>query len=366
MKKNYPGLLTSVLTLPLRVRYLPRHMQMDITTSCNLNCRMCYAKKAVDEGQKQKSLRFEDFKKMFDDVCPDSVNLAASGEPFLNADLVKMIRYAKGQHAQVIISTNFIVPDEEKMREIVDAGLDVLKISIDGATKVIYETIRGPHFDRLLANLKTLERVRGEKPASDIRVRIDFVMLKTNAGDIPRIIGFARDHHIDHVFFRVCDPRGWDSAQRAELLDGSFAEIVSQMKTALQEAKKCGVSTNIADLLRQQKRWGFIYEDSRFEAVPEQPPVCVLPWMQLFTSVTGDMSYCCSIYPSGKQALGNILHGDGWNTERWQTSRAVFKSRKNYGMFEGCRYCIPMSRGHLFNVIQMFPGYLRRFLGIKR
>lgn len=363
--KQGVSMLASVLALPRTVFHAPRHMQLDITTSCNLNCRMCYAKKAVEDSQKQKHLPFEDFVKIFDRVKPSSVNLAASGEPFMNPDLGKIIRYAKQNGAQVIISTNFIVPDERRMREIIDAGLDILKISIDGASREVYEKIRGPYFERLCANLETLSRVLDSQKSARLGVRIDYVLLKPNSGDIASIIDFAKANRISHVFFRICDPRGWDRQQREDLLNGSYNDILSSLRAAQTRAKEQGVVTNLPELLGRRELWRFIYEDSSKESDVKRP-VCLLPWMQLFTSVNGDMSYCCSIYPSGGQALGNILRGDDWNGERWQQIRSLFKRRQNYRTFEGCRYCIPMSRRYLLELVRMFPGYLRRFLKLER
>jgi MoaA/NifB/PqqE/SkfB family radical SAM enzyme/GT2 family glycosyltransferase len=362
-KPDIVRMAMSLLILPRIARYRPRHMQMDVTTACNLNCRMCYVKTTMDAAARKRHLDLTSFKAMFDAARPLSVNLAASGEPFMNPELPAIIRYAKLKGAQVIISSNFIVPDEAKMREVIGAGLDILKISVDGATKATYETIRGGYFDRLCENIRTLTRILCETGMS-ARVRIDYVIMKPNAGEMDGIIDFAADNGIRYVFFRVCDPRGWDKKQREELLDGSLAAVREGMKRARRRARARGVSTNLPELAGNQKYWNFIYEDStRPDAVSR--PVCVLPWTQLFASVTGDMSCCCSIYPCGEQALGNVLNGDNWNTVAWQNIRGLFKMRKNYGIYEGCRYCVPMSRRHLFDVVRMFPGYIARLLSVR-
>jgi len=45
--KNYDYLkiAKSLLFLPKEIYYSPLHIQIDVTTYCNLQCKMCYAKK---------------------------------------------------------------------------------------------------------------------------------------------------------------------------------------------------------------------------------------------------------------------------------------------------------------------------------
>ena len=191
-------------------------------------------------------------------------------------------------------------------------------------------------------------------------------LLKPNAADIPGIVDFAGRYGIRHIFYRICDPRGWSDEERARLLKSSFGEVRDNMRKALALARRAGIETNLAGLLRTGGDWRFIYESGSIDMVDTaKKPVCLLPWLHMFASVTGATSCCCSIYPSGEASLGHAFEGEAratWNSARWQELRRLFKEKKNYNIFEGCSYCIPMSRRHLFSIVRLFPGYLRRLI----
>jgi MoaA/NifB/PqqE/SkfB family radical SAM enzyme len=278
---EYMRVLWDVLFLPLRAHGMPRHVQLDITTRCNLNCAMCYSKKVMQPTEKNKALDFERFRKFFDEVRPLSINLAASGEPLLNEDFFAITRYAAERGCQVIISTNLTVPDAGMIDRIVDSGLGIMKISIDGATKEVYERVRGPHFDRLYANLEHLKKARDARPESRLKVRFDYVLLKTNYTDIDAIVDLAAKFGVSHIYYRICDARGWSGADKEALLADSFPEIERHMQAAVARAKEKGVSTNLPELLEKKEQWRFRHEDAARKAPPSKRPVCILPWIQL-------------------------------------------------------------------------------------
>jgi|YNPMSStandDraft_1061717.scaffolds.fasta_scaffold01789_6 MoaA/NifB/PqqE/SkfB family radical SAM enzyme len=58
--KNYDYLkiAKSLLFLPKEIYYSPLHIQIDVTTYCNLQCKMCYAKKIILPQENNKHLTF--------------------------------------------------------------------------------------------------------------------------------------------------------------------------------------------------------------------------------------------------------------------------------------------------------------------
>src|SRR5437588_951206 len=82
---------------------------IEITSSCNLQCPMCFAQ----SGPRGKHLDFETYTRMVDryvhlEGIPDILQLSG-GEPTIHPDLVRMVRYAYEQPIQVVmINTNGI------------------------------------------------------------------------------------------------------------------------------------------------------------------------------------------------------------------------------------------------------------------
>jgi len=101
-------------------------------------------------------MSFKTFRKCFESGIPYSIKLNWRGEPLLHPRLPRFIDYAKKIGVlEVSINTNGLLLTRPLIEKLNDAKLDWLIISIDGATKKTYESIRhGGNFDRLLYNIK--------------------------------------------------------------------------------------------------------------------------------------------------------------------------------------------------------------------
>lgn len=355
---EYLSLLKTILFLPKKVPILPRNAIVDVTTYCNLKCSVCRAKEIIMPEDNNKHLSFDLFKKIIDEIRPLSVNMATNGEPFLNPDFFKMVRYAKDNHITTITSSSFIL-SKKIIERIPGSGLDILKISIDGARKETYERMRGNNFDVLIENIGFLKKLLKEKGLSAPNIRFDFVINKLNYMEIPEFIDFALGFNVQHVFFHPLDVREYSQAKKEELsIDNDCQSLLKELTRAYQKAKRNKVYTNLKSVIAQQRanergqRSGKSEESSR--------GVCVLPWFSLYINVRGEISPCCAVYPGRNISGGNVQEGIKtiWNGARMLAIRKIFIDRNNYNMFEGCKYCVPMTKGVLCEAVKTFPSYI--------
>ena len=81
------------------------------------------------------------------------------GEPLLAAnDFIEMIKYARQRHLWVrsTVKTS-LLHIKDHYRKLIDSDICEIQISIDGATKDVYETIRvGRKFNMVTRNCKLL------------------------------------------------------------------------------------------------------------------------------------------------------------------------------------------------------------------
>ena len=131
----------TLLRKPLAVSTKPLHFQLEPATGCNLACQTCQ----VPRSEERCNVTLEQFKRIFDEIQPIKVALSGAGEPFLNPDLIDIIRYAKECGASVLTTTNFTLATR-KLEAIVESGLDLIKISLDAASPETYHHIRGRDF----------------------------------------------------------------------------------------------------------------------------------------------------------------------------------------------------------------------------
>ena len=130
------------------VSEFPSHVDIELSSLCNLNCPMCYT--TTDEFKNkinQKSMDMELFKKIIDE-CKQynlySIRLSFRGEAFLNKNIFEMIKYAKNNGIKEVSTlTHGGFLDEEKFEKLIDLKLDWLTISFDGIGET-YEKIRYP------------------------------------------------------------------------------------------------------------------------------------------------------------------------------------------------------------------------------
>lgn len=102
-----------------------------------------------------------------------NVHLHNFGEPLLDKNLARRVRYTKQKGIKrVAIFSNGSLLTADKANELVDAGLDLIKVSFDGATKEEFERIRPPlKFDTIIENIKELVRIRNLKK-STLKIKV--------------------------------------------------------------------------------------------------------------------------------------------------------------------------------------------------
>lgn len=89
---------------------------------------------------------------------------AADGESLLNPHFLDMVEETKAAGiGPVDLTTNAMSLDEEKMRRLLLAPIDVIDVSLDAYTRETYEKIRiRGKFDKVTANLRRLIELRDE------------------------------------------------------------------------------------------------------------------------------------------------------------------------------------------------------------
>jgi MoaA/NifB/PqqE/SkfB family radical SAM enzyme len=168
--------------------YLPfgsyLHLDLELSAACNLSCIMCPYGEGTFDISKQGMMPVGMARRALKQARAAgalSVKLNFRGEPGLSQHLISLVKEAKTLgYVEVIINTNLTAFSKRRLRDLCDAGLDLLIVSVDGATKETYEKIRvNADFDKLKQNL---EYVWGLP--SRPRVRIQMTVQDTNRHEV--------------------------------------------------------------------------------------------------------------------------------------------------------------------------------------
>ena len=137
------------------------NLMIEVTNRCNLLCPTCFSHQ---DNRQKKDISLADFKK-FIIVNKESLaklSLYNYGEPLLNKNIYKMIRFSKLNGARHIkIATNGMPLNNKCVKSILASGLDYISFSIDGATGDVYNEFRkNGDFQKVISNISYLVKRR--------------------------------------------------------------------------------------------------------------------------------------------------------------------------------------------------------------
>ena len=160
-----------------RAPRLPEIVQIESTNICNARGVFC----PRDEMHRKQGVMDEAlFRKVVDECAAlgiQHVRLHNFGEPFVDRHLAEKIAYAKRQGiAEVGVISNGSLIDEQVARAVIDAGLDAINISVDASGREVFERTRvGLKYDKVIANIERLVRLRGELGRTHPKLILSFV-----------------------------------------------------------------------------------------------------------------------------------------------------------------------------------------------
>jgi len=173
----------------------PSKLFVEITTRCNLRCRMCVKEtweKSAMEGTLTDDV-FESLAPAFPNL--DALVLNGVGESLLDPRLEEFIRQAKRTmkpEAWIGIQTNGLLLNEERACSLVDAGLDLICVSVDAASPELFKEIRrGGEGGDVESALCALSVVKTRFVDKSIQVGVEFVLMRDNADELPSVLRWA-------------------------------------------------------------------------------------------------------------------------------------------------------------------------------
>ncbi|ABL00935.1 Radical SAM domain protein [Pelobacter propionicus DSM 2379] len=145
----------------------PYSMDIAPTTFCNLKCIFCAHSSDYPEYRKifGKTLNTELALKAVDDIrkFPDklkALHFCGLGEPLIHKDIAKMIKYAKEADIseKIDISTNGVLLTKNVADDLIDSGVDFIRISLNGLSREDFLEYTGTEvdFEKYVKNLKYL------------------------------------------------------------------------------------------------------------------------------------------------------------------------------------------------------------------
>lgn len=151
-----------------------KQLDLELNGGCNYTCEMC---PQVDGREKPflKKLRSDVMDKVIDDALQyglEAVSLHGSGEPTLNVDMPDMVRRVKARGLKCISFTNGYKLTDKLSRMLIDAGIDILRVSAIGYDRASYHRwMRMDAFEAVRENVRRFREIN-EKVAGNSEIHL--------------------------------------------------------------------------------------------------------------------------------------------------------------------------------------------------
>ncbi len=305
-----------------------RLFQVESAIACNLQCIMCpwreMAKKVENRGIMTPAV-WGAIRPYLDRV--QSVDFTGGGEPLLQPKLAEWITDATKAGCETGFLSNGLLLTEDKLKKILDAGINWICISMDGATAEMYNKIRvGSNFDRVCENLANIARLRkGKVP----KTMINFVLMDINVHQMEEIVQLAVRLGVDQVNFKQCDVIRGQQGEGLGLFASEETRETRRLQKSLKKARRLAKRLNI--------------ETTAFAFTPQELAVCEQdPRDSVFIRYDGAVAPCINLALGGPTTflgkdvtMPSVHYGrlpgddlmDLWETESCQFYRKKFQAR---------------------------------------
>jgi MoaA/NifB/PqqE/SkfB family radical SAM enzyme len=307
----------------------PVCLYLEVTNRCNLLCETC--PRTFETLEPPADMSWELFTGIVDQVPNIArVVLHGVGEPMLVKDLPRMVRYLKDRGTYVLFNTNGTLLQPKRFQELIDTGLDELRVSLDAADRASYHKIRGKDFfNRIVRDVGKFVAYQKKVGAASPRVSLWLTGLKETVEQLPAFMRLAAEMGVGEVHLQrlVFDEQGYGLARADHSL---FESTQDQEQQAIEAAEALGRELGVMLDASGATEPGL----SLKRQAEDQPwATCRRPWSLMYFTAHGRALPCC-IAPFSVRGYSNYTLGDAtqaslreiWNSPAYQDFRTSLLS----------------------------------------
>jgi MoaA/NifB/PqqE/SkfB family radical SAM enzyme len=286
LRKNYHYIPDTIL----KKIATPKNIIVEPIAGCNVVCSAC----PCDILKRPYGLmKFSTFRNVVDKTHPTKIGLYFMGEPFLNPEIFRMIRYAKSKGVRTVVNTNGTTLLRD-FQEIVDSELDKITISFDGLTQEIAETYRkGINIEEVIKGFELLSHYHNNKVDSHLHIQVRSLLFKPTLSEIDDIKDLVNRNGVsDHCLIKPI-LTGWGGKENKDL---DILGDIGHIKKAKPES--------CPSLFRMAVLWN------------------------------GDVVPCCNDV-HGENIFGNI-NDDSWMNIMWNNNMWKKKMMREFDICNNC------------------------------
>ena len=191
----------------------PQSLVFETTNICNIGCIKCprhMMTRSVD------FMDFDLFKRLIDESLQygkrKSIGVVGMGEATLHPRFVDMVRYMSENDAteEITLNTNALRLDADYSHQLIEAGLDTIRFSVDASTPETYKLLMlKDRFEKFVDNIQTFLDTKKRLGAHNPRTIVRVTLSEENESELADIERRWRDQ-VD--LFEVVPAMNWAGA----------------------------------------------------------------------------------------------------------------------------------------------------------
>lgn len=301
-----------------------RFLMFKMTNYCNSNCAYCSHAVRAEREEVKSELSFS----LVSDVIRQAKELGVTavsvngGEPLLRKDILQIISLCEKSGITPVLMTNgLILP--QYWRELGEAELKYIIISVDSFDKENYEMQRGASFESAMEGIEAALKMR--EKYGNVSIHVTSVLTKENAALLP---GMIEQLSAKGISLQISPYHHFNPHQKDVLSITSSREIQNLTEKLLTMKKKGYKIANSKGFIEHLP--AFFLEKKR---IPDNYE-CLIGYTNLFIDAYGNVKPC---WASCFETLGNIK--DKTLKEMWESDQMqLYRKQMRSGRCEGCWY----------------------------
>jgi len=214
----------------------PYFIKIQPTNICNAGCKYCLRNETSGDMPIGK-MKLSDSKIIIDKLKKYAylIGFQYSGEPLCNESICQIISYAHGCNIGTYLSTNLQEARKDDLNELVNCGLDLLTVAIDGISDATYGRYRErSDLAAVISNMRGLVEAKRKLNRLLPFMTLQFLVMKHNQHEIEGARKLAKEIGFNNIEFK---PIGTNDKsllpENAELLRRAY------MKNAKLKRRHC-------------------------------------------------------------------------------------------------------------------------------
>lgn len=209
-------------------------LAVNLTRRCNLACAHCYmdAETRFEGGEGE--LGTDEVKDLLDEIVSrsdETMVVLTGGEPLLRRDLEELIAHGSKLGLSIVVGTNGVLLNEERVKTLKAAGTMGLGISLDSLDPKHHDGFRGcpGSWEKTLAGMDHCRQ-------QNLPFQLHFSVTEQNAHEVQPMIDFAQatGAHVLNIFFLVCTGRG---ESMSDITPARYEQVLKQLIEAQEKTR---------------------------------------------------------------------------------------------------------------------------------